>query len=309
LRDRNLSEALVRLHQGSALPDCSWGTNPGQEWTLYARHAELARMLADISVLRARWGFENGQWDDGINDVIATMMLSRHIGRDPHSVGLHHGVQIESISIRAAGAYLPQMPRAARDQLAAKLDALPRVTTMTELFNHYASSVDWVVTELRQAETEGRFPERLQTMFGLPSDEAHAILQRVRSAEGLRKLAPDARRLLHEAGEAMALGVEEFRGKARPRLESAFKDNPLAELISTGLDYEYDEQAVGRCRFAMLKAAIDVVANGQSALSRHPDPYGSAFRYSPFPGGFELRSDFTRDGKNLGSEPFGLREK
>ena len=115
-------------------------------------------------------------------------------------------------------------------------------------------------------------------------------------AAGLARLAENARPLLKEGADLMALDVDEFRREYKRRnIGPRLKNNLVANILVPPLDGEYDEQAVGRVRLALFKAGIDVVGRGQAALRDHPDPFGHApFTYATFDGGFELRSNFSR---------------
>jgi hypothetical protein len=308
------AEALARLHRGSRLTDCNWGTDFAREGPTSASYADKAHKLARLALLRARWRFEQGKWDDGVDDVIATMILARHLGRDKASPALHFGVMIESMSVKTAAVYLPAMPDAARTRFSAKLAALPAVTSMTDVFRKYEEAVDWFVEDFRQAGKRGRLLARLESAMSSP-EHAKGVLSEVGDAEGLVRFAPEARALLREGGKAMELGVDEFRQVFATRFAPKVGKNPLIRAMGIpAFNEEYDEQAVGRCRLALLKAGIDVLTRGQPALADHSDPYGKGpFGYTAFAGGFELRSRLAVPAgakeRLVLSLDFGLRSK
>jgi hypothetical protein len=262
-------------------------------------------------LLRARWRFERDLWNEGINDVIATMIMARHIGRDKVVSTIHYGVQIESMSVVTAAVYLPRMPEKARARLSARLDSLPPFTTMHEVFRHYEKVIDWFIDYARQAEKDGLLRKRIAA-FSSP-DNAKAIWGKARDAAGLARLAENTRPLLKEGADLLALDVDEFRreynrGNIGPRL----KNDPVAKILIPPLEGEYDEQAVGRVRLALFKAGIDVVGREQAALRDHSDSSGyGPFTYTAFDGGFELRSNCSRPTGSpmCQSLDFGLRKK
>jgi hypothetical protein len=218
------------------------------------------------------------------------------------------------MSVATAAAYLPRMPAPARARFSTKLAALPAVTPMTDVFRRYEEAVGWFVEEFRQAGKQGRLSARLESAMASP-DQAKSLLSEVGDADGLVRFAPKARALLREGAEAMTLGVDGFRRVFAERLGPGVGKNPFIRAMGApGFDEEYDEQAVGRCRLALLKAGIDVLARGKPALADHPDPYGKGpFGYTAFAGGVELRSRLAvpagaKERRGLGLD-FGLRPK
>jgi len=189
--------------------------------------------------------------------VIATMVMARHIGRDKVVLTIHFGVMIESMSVVTAAVYLPRMPAEARAKLSARLDFLPPFTSMHEIFRHYENVIDWFIDYARQAEKDGRLRERIAA-FSSP-DDAEAILDKAHDAAGLARLAENARPLLKEGADFLALDVAEFRREYKRRnIGPRLKNNPVANILVWPLDGEYDEQAVGRVRLALFKAGIEL---------------------------------------------------
>src|SRR5262249_27380488 len=76
--------------------------------------------------------------------------------------------------------------------------------------------------------------------------------------------------------------------------------NPVVKVLFPALPRLRRAEARADVRRALLDAAIDVRLSGREALKDHPDPVtGSPCEYVGFPGGFELRSAYTQDGKPL----------
>ena len=130
--------------------------------------------------MRARWRFERGLWNEGINGVIATMVMARHIGRDKVVLTIYFDVMIENMSVVTAAAYLPRMPAEARAKFSARLDSLPPFTSMDEVFRHYENIIDWFIDYVRQAEKDGQLRERIAAFSS--SDDAEAILDKAHDA-------------------------------------------------------------------------------------------------------------------------------
>ncbi len=282
--------ALEYLHRGARLPSCEWGTNlrkygPGEEII----HGELAHGLARIALLRARWRFEHGNWDAGIHDVIATMMLGRHIGRDKICYNVHCGCMLEAMATVTAAVYLPRMPERALTRLAAELDALPPPTSMREVVLYHENAIDWAVDHFEQAENERKLFEIVASLSS--KDEAKKILQLAGNAEGLIRLAQAGRPLVRQLAEAMSLRPDEYDRVYKERFAPALNANPGAAILGSWYEVARDEEATAHCRLVFVKTAIDIFRRGETALNDHPDPYGNGlFKYTAFDGGFELCS-------------------
>lgn len=91
------------------------------------------------------------------------------------------------------------------------------------------------------------------------------------------------------------LPPEEFERIYQAEIERA-KGNPLIRQFTPALPRFRWAEAYGQTRRALLRAAIAVRQNGQSALERQVDPYdGRPFSYIAVNGGFRLESRL-RDG-------------
>jgi len=138
------AQSIKFLHRGAALANCDWATDMRKDGPAApAPYGEAARRLARLSCLRARWYFEHGQWNAGVDDVIATMVLARHIGRGKVWFSINYGCMIENICVTTLAVYLPQMPEESRRRLSMELDKLPAFTTMREVLqNHDQIAID-----------------------------------------------------------------------------------------------------------------------------------------------------------------------
>ena len=111
--------------------------------------------------------FEHGDWDGGIDDLIATMMLGRHIGRGKIWHNVHFGCMLEAMATGTAAFYLPRMPETARQRLTRDLGLLPPPTSMREVVLHYEENAfDWAIDNFERAEKEGRLLELVASISG-----------------------------------------------------------------------------------------------------------------------------------------------
>ncbi len=284
------ADALACLHRGAALSNCEWGTNLRKYGPLATVvHGEMAHRLARIALLRARWRFEHSDWDGGIDDVIATMILGRHIGRDKLCQNVFFGCQLDGMATGTLAVYLPGMPREALEGLSLKLDGLPPRTSMHDVFLYHANAVDWAVEHFAQAEKEGKLVELLVSLSS--KEDARKMLSLAKNAEGLTRMAEAGRPLVRQLAEATSLDPRAYDRLYQERFAPALEANPVAAMLGCWYDLARDEVATADCRVEFIRAAIDILRRGPSALAGHTDPYGDGpFEYRTFDGGFELTS-------------------
>ncbi len=282
--------ALVHLHRGAKLRSCEWANDLRRDGpNVAAPYGRKAHALARVALLRARWRFEHGDWDSGIEDVIATMMLGRHIGRGKIKYNLHHCCQIEAMALGTTAFYCPRMPEEWRGRLARVLKSLPPLTSMREVVLYHEGAIDWAIDNFKRAEKEGRLPELVTSICG--EEDAKKVLAMARDAEALCKLAEAVRPLVREIAEALSLRADEYDRVFKKRFAPRLDANPIAAAL--GFDYTdaRDEESHAHCRLVLFRAGLDVFRRGRGALKDHPDPYGDGpFEYKAIDGGFELGS-------------------
>jgi hypothetical protein len=282
--------ALLHLHRGAKLSTCDWATDQRLDGPkVAAPYHKNAHALARVALLRARWRFEHGDWDGGIEDVIATMVLGRHIGRGKICVTIHFGCMLETMATGTLAFYLPRMPEKARERLARELELLPPFTSMREVVLYYQNNIDWAIDNFKRAEKEGRLLELIVSLMG--EEEAKKVLEMAKDAEGLCKLAEAGRPLARQIAEALSLRADKYDRLFKERFAPQLDANPVAAMLGTDYEHARGEESTANCRLVLLKTALDVLRRGKSALNDHPDPYGDGpFAYAEIDGGFELGS-------------------
>src|SRR5262245_24343949 len=156
------AEALIYLHRGAQLDACEWGVDVRKDGPNVPHpYCEKAHALARVSLLRARWRFEHGDWDGGIEDVVDTMKLARHLSRDRISRTVHYACMLEAMATKTADVHLPGMPEHHRVGLAARLDKLPPLTSMRDAVLYQTNAIDWAIDRFKQAGTESQLLEVL----------------------------------------------------------------------------------------------------------------------------------------------------
>ena len=281
--------ALVHLHRGAQCAACAWGTDLRKDGPgLAAPQGQEARALARLALLRARWRFEHGDWQEGTDDVLATMILGRHIGRDKVWHNIHFGCMLETMCTTTLAVYLPRMPAQLRRDLRKRLESLPSATPLRYAAIHSLGAIDWAREQFARMSER----ERVELLESLADEEMAAKAAPLVNDQNWERELARARELSQELIEAMALPTREYDRAFQERFSVRLDGCPLAQLLGIPYDVARDEESAADCRLQFVKAAIDVLNEGEAALTKHPDPYGDgAFEYAPFEGGFELRSD------------------
>ncbi|MFN9538346.1 MAG: hypothetical protein ACK6A8_03760, partial [Planctomycetota bacterium] len=109
--------ALKALEPATLLEKCDWQLDIAQGPMLVLPHVQKARELARQSDLRARYRFSQGDSAGGVDDIRASLLLSRAIGKDQILISMLVQVAIERGAMNVAAAYLPQLNETERKQL------------------------------------------------------------------------------------------------------------------------------------------------------------------------------------------------
>jgi hypothetical protein len=133
----------------------------------------------------------------------------------------------------------------------------------------------------------------------LGSEESEEIMKLVddKSAERLIQALEALGPFYAEQRRLVGLPRDQFLAQW-PAAQAKQSANPVARVMLPATTKIVDARDRYRARFAMFRAAVAVVRDGQGALAKHPDPFGSGpFEYKALPQGFELRSKMTYEGK------------
>lgn len=307
LNDR-VEKGLTELHRGSKLSKCNWSTDFRADGLfIVAPHGEKAHGLARVSLLRARWRFERNEWEKGIDDVIATFVLARHIGSDEYWANIHFGCMLETMCTSTIAVYLLQMPESARDELAKRIDSIPKFTSMREAILKSEELIEWAIEGANQADHAQRLKEFVSQLLSGDKDLLKKIANQTETLDDVVKLIESVRPLVRKLADATTLPPAEYERHYRDHLESEFKRNPLAIVLINADAYGCrSEESAAHCRLEALKTAIDIQRRGKLALEDHPDPYGAGpFGYLEMSNGYQLTSEFRYTGKTKLNMIFG----
>jgi hypothetical protein len=138
--------ALRCLHRGAAIGSCDWGLaasfhDEGSEAPLDYVH--LARRLASLACLRARWSFAKGRADAAFEDLADALALGRHLSHDGTALGRVTNCAIESSVIDiTVDNLVPRQNPAALKAFRARLQALPQPFMLAEVM--HVGKAGWV---------------------------------------------------------------------------------------------------------------------------------------------------------------------
>jgi hypothetical protein len=292
--------SLKYLRRGDALPRCDWSLDYEDGIGLLLPHLGRARTLAAYAALRSRQAAADGRPADGLDDALAVFALGRHVA-DPIMISLLVDYAVEHVAIDATAQLLPKLDGAALRRVAERLDALPPAATLEQAFDaeqKYFSG--WAIRWLKDLERSGVKDMRAKVRAMLVgSEDAEEVMKLVDDASAARLIqALEALGPFFEEQRRLAgMPRDQFLGQW-PAAQQKQSANAVARVMLPATTKVVDARDRYRARFAMLKAAVAVVRDGQAALAKHPDPFGSGpFEHKALPQGFELRSKLTLEGK------------
>jgi hypothetical protein len=300
LAAKGVEVSLKYLRRGAALPRCDWSLDYEDGVGLLLPHLGRARTLAAYAALRSRQAAANGRPADGLDDIVAVFALGRHVA-DPIMVSMLVDYAVEHVAIDATARLLPDLDAAGLRRVAERLDTLPPAARLEQTIQSERQNFKgWVIRWLKDLEQSGAGDLRAKVRALLdPSPDSEEILKLVddNSAKRLIQVLENLGPFYDEQCRLVVLPRDQFLAQW-PELQKRQSANAVARAILPATAKVLDARDRYRARFAMLKAAVAVVRDGQAALAKHPDPFGSGpFEYKALPQGFELRSKLTLEGK------------
>jgi RNA polymerase sigma factor (sigma-70 family) len=303
--------ALRMVRRGAVLPRCDWTTDFEQGIKLPHNDGDGAEVLSALACLRARLRFEEGKSAEAVEDIVAALVLARHVAQDGTLDSLWAGDQIERRMSAALALGLPGLDAGAVKELKARLGALPPGGSVaTATLRMEEAMRNWIVGEVQEAHDRDSLLDFLSQLGGFKSDapeknraKGRAILEACGgTAAGVLKVAEELRPGLAAMAKALDLPPDQI-DRAFEREEKKLAGNPLYPVFGPVLHNVRDRQARAEVRRDLLSAAVAIQLEGPGALKDHPDPAaGGPFEYAPFAGGFELRSKR----KGTDDEPLAL---
>ncbi len=249
-------QAVLLARTAAALPEVRWDV--GTDANKMIEMSTHVPVLSALLVLRARHELQAEDPRQGLDDLMAALALSRHAASDRTIMGKYFEVIAQRPAIDVLAQHLPDLPRELVAALPARLDRLPKSPTMPEVILG-----------------EYEFAKKAAVRQGLDMMEMVAGLK--------------------DFFAALANG-----GSLSPSQFAALVDEQTAKYSATSwagviapvFKSARGPIAAGEARRALLKAAVDIVLQGEASVKASKDPFGNGpFAYRKLPNGFELSSE------------------
>lgn len=295
--------ALKLLEEASRGDFCDWNLDLSKGPSLALPHLASLRELARLALLKARVS----EAHTAVSQCESVFRLARHASKPPLLICRLVGISLESMAGGMSASQLTQWPEEVRNHLGSFLDSLPAAPSIADCAVEEAKMMSgWLEKELaaESARTGGKLDvrdwgKRLFELDGKISAEndglyAKLVEQSGSTVEGMRKLIVGYR----EGGELLAkeatvpasiFAVES--PKAEQRVNDAAKGNVLVATLTPSVMRARASELKGELQLALLKAALAVQRNGETAL---PAKLATFTRREV---GFELTSLEKIDGK------------
>jgi hypothetical protein len=291
----------VYLHRGAKLARCDWSLDYEDGIRLRLPHVTKSLTLARLTALHARHEFEQGNWQSGWDDVIAVLILARHIEKTPIMIANLVGFRIESIAIDAAAPWLPEMKAILPKDAPGVLAALPAGATLVELVEREKQIGPlWLIRELKQAEQHqaGSWQAVWNEVLQSPTEESDSSLRdasrSAKSFEEAVKILEEMLPLNDQLAKIAALPWKEFDIQLPKFVTKTKAAHPLAGYLLPSMASYVAAQRRCLAKRALFDGALAVVQEGRGKLQTIPDPFGDGpFEYRAVDDGFELKSKFV----------------
>ena len=254
--------AFEQLRKGAACLRCDWGVDPKQGTAAQLPHLEPARTLSNLTRLRARLLFQQRRHTEAMDDVVALLTLSRHVGSDSFIIAKLMEAGIADSGVAAAASGVVGLPPDAARALMEKLERLPNSMPVAEVVRREGQSI---VSEVR---------------------ESKSMTAAARDA-----LAAEVARLYAEVEQHLALPFEQSFAPVQTWEKKRQAASPAAQKLVPSLRTCRVAVAAAETRVQMLFVAAAVRVDGRREVHRFNEPHAKGpFAYREIPGGFELES-------------------
>ncbi len=284
--------SLKELHRGAARSRCVWATPLEDGVETLLPNCAKARQISRLACARAHLRFQQGRPTGAIVDLMDTMTLGRHVGGEGLLVSVLVDYAIERQAIGVAARHLGELQPAQLDELAARLDRLPPLTTTRQAM---------------QIEREYLLEAFIRDLSGPNAKEKMAwILKEIGGSQdpNLKKLGGVSLEQFRDGLIALRPIYDEIAAMMdRPPAEMKTPEtllaglSPVARALGMGLLPAVlacrTNEAAHQTRLAMLKASMAVVRRDPEALKAESlkNPYaGGSFSYEKTADGFRLVS-------------------
>ncbi len=283
---------LTNLHRGAAQPACAWGTDFQLDGiNALLPHLGQARRLARLAGIRAEYYFQQGDADPAVDDLIASMILARHVPNPGVLIDVLVQVSISRLAQQVLEKNLYRLDHEQLLRLQDKLADLPPRKTVAQSIVTEKYVADWLVSRVREDGVES-----LRDLFeddALSLEEFEKLIEQTGdSVEEFERLADQMRGYYDQVQRITALDHNELNQAEEMLWEQIAQDhNILAELLLPAGGAARRSELRHEARTTMLHAMIAYQLDGPAAFARITDPYdGQPFEIDIAKSAVTLRS-------------------
>ena len=290
-------DALLYLHRGAAIGPCDWGLHPEDGPYLLLPHLSKGRDLSRLACMRVKQDLAGGKSGDAVEVAADSLVMGRHLSADLTAI-ISYLVQlmVERSTIETLAAGLAGADPAALEALDRRLAALPQGGSLAACMRVERDlGTGWAIRELQKMDDAGPWKDRVlgPYSFNEGGPQPAKIEALAAAAGGTRQGALKQFEALTPYYDELDTIIKLPRDQFRARLDALQKraaGNPFVEATLPAMGRVYDNDAAGRTRLTMLKAAVAILRGGPERAKEFKDAAGAALEYHQAPGGFELRS-------------------
>jgi hypothetical protein len=310
------------MYRAGTVKPCDWNLDINAGPGLLLPHLQKARDLARAATLRAGARFENGQVDEAIDDVFATLAMGRAGDANPTLISLLVDYAIERLATDALAQNLGKLDPAQLDRVTDMLASLPAAATIEECMRwEERIFVDWFDQKVKAAIAESgdkaasaesgdkqggyKLLEKICVDLGMefPPKTGDADGKVAKSPQWLRDVTPQE--ILGSIGQLRAdyrqiralLNDEQGRADAIAKFEADLKSRSQTESDSERRKYYFSGLALPSLtsvckriderneRLRLLGLAIEYRRGGDKGLEG-----AVGIDFEKFEDGFQIRS-------------------
>lgn len=287
--------ALEALREAAKIEPCRWGDEAMSGDVIDRDRLRIAnRHLVRIACLSARRHAEARRFEQALDDAFAALSFTRRVGTDGPMIARLFECADEVVTLQTLGRLLPLLDRDALDSLARRLDALPRPASVSATIGPESR---YILNRLRAgiAESGPLLGDDDWRRLGYAEDEAEAAtLKALTGGDRDRLLAHlDATApAFAELGRRLDLPRPELDASVEEFVRSRRETDPIPASLAGNARGVRDAVDRAGLHFAMLRAGLVLVRDGEPAFRALRDPFGDG----PFglesreAGGWLLRS-------------------
>jgi hypothetical protein len=283
--------AFQEVRRGASLEHCDWGPDVTKSIDKLTSDLTDVRQLARIGCLRAIYAFRRKEADAAIDELVAVIVMGRHIARRGSFIAKLIQVAIELSAADLAATVLPEQDAETLRSLSRRLRGLQKSSTMIEMMRGEKEFMLHHIRSVFEKTGDRDFQNQLRKIFTEESDCEAILRAGVKDSKGLINLTNEGESLLDELGKILAMGPGQFKAALDAFQTKCATANPVvASVIPMSEKIRYAVWR-GEVKLLMLDAAIRIQVEGLGTLTTSKDPFGDGpFEYEPVKGGFRLKS-------------------